>query len=439
MKIIQLKNMAWISIKKLANLNISIFIFLTIASISILGTVIEQEQNLQFYQKNYPINSNLAKIFNWQLINKIGLNHLYTTWWFLIILFLFFLSLMTCTLSTQMPSLNNARKWKFIKKSQNIKKSISKNKVNIKSINNIVNSLKNHNYYIFQKDKNIYAYKGLISKISPIFVHVSLIIVLTGALIGQITGFTAQEMIPCNEIFHIDNATKSGLLSNLPDNYLIETNKFLIIYNQDHSIKQFISQITVNNYKKDYITDTYIAVNKPLKLNGLTLYQTDWQINAIRIKIGKSCVLQKRLNKIRLQNQNLWVCNIPLSNSKYLIIVIKNLRDKPIIYTSSGNFIAEQKLNKHIIINETSFVIKEIMTSTGLQIKTDSGITIVYIGFALLMGSISLSYFSYSEIWVINNKKMLSLVGTTNRAIITFEEDISQIEKQYIQDNCSST
>jgi cytochrome c biogenesis protein len=57
----------------------------------------------------------------------------------------------------------------------------------------------------------------------------------------------------------------------------------------------------------------------------------------------------------------------------------------------------------------------EIISSTGLQIKTDPGIPVIYLGFFLLMLSTLISYITYSQIWIIQKTKTF-IGGTTNRA-----------------------
>jgi cytochrome c biogenesis protein len=63
----------------------------------------------------------------------------------------------------------------------------------------------------------------------------------------------------------------------------------------------------------------------------------------------------------------------------------------------------------------------EIISSTGLQIKTDPGIPFIYFGFFLLMLSTLISYITYSQIWIIQKDQKFLLVVHTNRAIFDFE------------------
>jgi cytochrome c biogenesis protein len=77
-------------------------------------------------------------------------------------------------------------------------------------------------------------------------------------------------------------------------------------------------------------------------------------------------------------------------------------------------------------LNETSnfkqpLTLLEIISSTGLQIKTDPGIPIIYLGFFFLMISTLISYITYSQVWIIQNNKKIFIGGNTNRALFEFE------------------
>jgi cytochrome c biogenesis protein ResB len=69
---------------------------------------------------------------------------------------------------------------------------------------------------------------------------------------------------------------------------------------------------------------------------------------------------------------------------------------------------------RNVELNETvkfrqPITLLEIISSTGLQIKTDPGIPVIYLGFFLLMLSTLISYITYSQIWIIQKTKLLSV------------------------------
>jgi cytochrome c biogenesis protein len=89
------------------------------------------------------------------------------------------------------------------------------------------------------------------------------------------------------------------------------------------------------------------------------------------------------------------------------------------IYNETGQFLGNIELNETINLKPITFL--EIISSTGLQIKTDPGIPIIYSGFFFLMISTLISYITYSQIWIIQKNQKFLLVEHTNRAIFEFE------------------
>nr|YP_010198895.1 Cytochrome c biogenesis protein [Hydropuntia urvillei]UAD88344.1 Cytochrome c biogenesis protein [Hydropuntia urvillei] len=432
MQIINIKNILWQAFKKLSHLSVSISLLLIIAIISMIGTVIEQNQNISYYQISYPINKQFFNfVINWKTILNLGLDHIYSNSFFIITLILFFCSLLICTVSNQLPSLKNARKWKFLQKTRRIHDKAHFNQISQISICNMIYSLHKNNYYIFHKENNIYAYKGLAGRIAPIFVHFSIIITLTGSLISLLGGFTAQEIIPNGEIFHIKNIIQSGFNSKIPNNLIGKIKNFSINYNTDNSIQQFFSHIILYDNESKYIIQKNIFVNSPLIFNNFTFYQTDWEINGIRLKIGNSEIIQKTIEKNKINNRILWSCQLPINNKSYIVLVFTQLGNNIFIYDTSNHLITSTTLQEKVVINNTTLKILEIMTNTGLQIKTDPGIFITYTGFLVLMLSIIISYISYSQIWITSIEQFMKIAGFTNRATLNFEEDLINIEEIY--------
>nr|YP_010903183.1 Cytochrome c biogenesis protein [Hypnea cornuta]WCH55636.1 Cytochrome c biogenesis protein [Hypnea cornuta] len=430
MKYLQYKTLKWKIIKQLSNLNFSIGLLLTISTISILGTVIEQDKNIEFYQFNYPIKPDISYLINWKNILYFGLNHIYTNWWFILLIALFFCSLITCTFSQQMPSLRNARQWKFITYNKNKNSNIDY--LPIKSFINIIYSLNQHNYYVFQRNNKIYGYKGLIGRLAPIFVHISIIITLTGNMLGLFTGFISQEIIPKGETFHIQNFIKSGKYSYLPYNIIGKIDNFSIEYNPNSSIKQFYSSISLKNNKNENLIQQKIYVNSPLKFHGLTFYQTSWNLEGLKIQIDNK-LIQQKLQEIKINKIRTWIYNFNFTNHNSLFFLVNGLNNKILIYNSSGQLLQSIQTNETFNIHEHQITIKEIIPSTGIQIKTDPGIPIVYLGFFILIISIITSYLSYNQIWINIENNKINLKGTTNRGQLTFEEELTQIQKYYIQ------
>ncbi len=430
----RIKSKALYLLKSIASLRFSISLFLILAFVSILGTVIEQDQPLGYYKLNYSGSSSILFLINWRQIIGFGLNHVYSTYWFLVLLFLFFFSLLLCTFSTQLPMLKIARRWSFLRTKTGIESKKYCSNLKYCSILNLAFTLSLKKYYIFHKGAALYAYKGLVGRLAPIFVHAGIILTLTGSVLGFTNGFIVQEIVPSSEIFHVQNFVKSGYCSSASYNLLARVDDFFLTFHQDSSVRQFFSNVSlIDNYGNIFLKKS-LSVNRPLRFNGLTFYQTDWRIDALRVKIGSNYQLVKPLRQGSLSgapNSQSWFCDLALDDKRKIFIVISNLDDRLYVYNEHGLLIHMTHYGLRNIIHGVPVVFKDLIASTGLQIKTDPGIALAYFGFLTLMISMLLSYISYSQIWASKHVSILYVAGETNRALLAFEDEIYLVRKNY--------
>jgi len=225
-------------LKYIADLRFAIFILLLISFCSIIGTIIEQDQSLEVYKLNYPLTNKLFGFLSWESIIFLGFDHLYKTWWFLILILIFGLSLSTCTFLQQFPTIKLARRCQFLRMSQSFRQLKVSTILTKHCVNKVILNLKLANYSLFQQKNILYCYKGLIGRIAPIIVHFSMILILFGTIIGSFGGFKAQEIVPRTESFHIQNILNNGLLTKIP-NVSSRINDFWITYNTNKTVTQF--------------------------------------------------------------------------------------------------------------------------------------------------------------------------------------------------------
>ncbi len=146
--------------RTLADLRFSIFILLWISCCSILGTIIEQDQSIETYKINYPLSNPIFGFLSWDLILKLGLDHVYKTWWFLGLIFLFGCSLTLCSFLQQLPSLKIARRCQFFRTTNPFYRLKISTILNKFSWNKILARIKDEDYSIFHQKNMIYCYKG---------------------------------------------------------------------------------------------------------------------------------------------------------------------------------------------------------------------------------------------------------------------------------------
>ena len=413
----------------LADLRFAIFILLLISLCSIIGTVIEQDQSIEIYKTNYPLTNPIFGVLTWDRIIAFGLDHVYNTWWFLTLIFLFGLSLISCTFLQQLPSLKIARRCQFFRTTGQFYRLKISTILNNFSFNKIISRIKNNQYSVFQQKNIIYCYKGLIGRIAPIIVHSSMIIVLTGTIIGSLFGFKAQEIIPKTESFHIQNIVNNGQLTIVPKTSA-RVNDFWITYTNKKTISQFYSDISILDNEGSETSRKTVYVNYPLIHKGIYYYQTDWNLIGLRFQDLENKIIEYPLTNILNNQSKVWLTwisnNQSLTNG--IIAIIDNLEGYCSIYNETGQFIGNIELNEIINLKEP-LTFLEIISSTGLQIKTDPGIPIIYTGFLFLMLSTLISYITYSQIWIIKKDQKVFLGGNTNRATFEFELEFFKLVK----------
>ena len=140
-------------LRTFAQLNVAILLLLLIAAFSILGTIIEQDQTVSYYQETYSNYSLPGNIIFWKFLLFFGLDHVYKTPWFLTLLFLFGTCLVSCTFTQQFPTLRSARRCNFKVDVQEFKRqeyyTSLKNIYFLKCLNNF----KAKNYTLFHQQK----------------------------------------------------------------------------------------------------------------------------------------------------------------------------------------------------------------------------------------------------------------------------------------------
>ena len=414
----------------------SVTLLLVLASVSVIGTVIEQDQSIDYYRLNYPENNSTFFWITYKQIFLFGLDHVYSTLWFFTILVLFFFSLLFCTLSTQLPILKHARRWSFLHSRVAIEKKGCYKQSRYQSLLNFVLVLSLKKYYVFQKGKVLYAYKGLFGRIAPIFVHFSIVFTLIGSLTGFTNGFVAQEVVPSGEIFHIQNFVKAGYFSSVSTGLLAKVDDFFLTFNRDKSVQQFFSNISLIDNQGNILLKKSVSVNTPLRFKGATFYQTDWQISALRLKMGSNKLMSKALqrnNSNKVSGSALWLCNLTIDKKHEIVIVISDLSDELLIYDNEGFLINTTRFGLWNVVYGVPIVFESVISSTGLQIKIDPGVISAYFGFLILIISISMSYLSYSQIWASRSGNRFHFGGNTNRALLKFEDDISEVHQKYVR------
>jgi cytochrome c biogenesis protein len=416
----------------IADLRLAIVLLLAIALFSMTGTIIEQGESIEFYKAAYPENPAWFGFITWKFILTVGLDKVYRTWWFLSLLMLFGLSLTACTFTRQFPALKAAQNWKFYSQPRQFQKLALSAELESGNLEAIAEQLQQRRYRVFQDGDKLYARKGIVGRIGPIIVHASMLLILAGAIVGSLTGIVAQHLIPSGSTIQINNIVEAGIWSrlNIFQDWSLKVNRFWIDYTPEGSIDQFYSDLSILDASNQEIDRQTIYVNKPLRYKGAVLYQTDWAIAGVQVNINNSPIFQLPMAPLDTQGKGrIWGTWIPTKPdmSEGASLLAKDLQGTLLVYDNTGQLVSTVRVGGETQVNGVTLKLKKIIGSTGLQIKVDPGIPMVYSGFALLMISTLMSYLSHSQIWALQADGKFYLGGRTNRAQVVFERELLEV------------
>lgn len=400
-------------IRWLSNIKVAIFLLAILIICSLIGSIVEQTDK--------PISQVLESTSEFSLTNLsnlLGFSNVFNNIWFFCLNLLLGLSLISCTFTQQLPSFDFCRSLNFLKKFLETEKFDGSLVFPANWFPFIISRMSNGNYFLFQKANSIYASKGLAGRLGPVFVHLSLILILLASFISAIGGLLAQEFIPKGEIAYLQNFPSDHLIDNLPI-YPIRVNDFWVSH-INGLIHQFYTNISGLNYYGKESTAFTISVNHPFYQQKVIWYQTDWDIIGLKCKLN-DLIYQIPVTSISTTGKRLWISWLPFSEIGSTIF-FETLRGDFILPSFGLNQSMYIELGQNIpLVASVNTTIVDILTCTGLQVRGDPGEIFLSLGFGSLILSTFISYISYSRIWIIKRLNTIQIGGLTNRAKLRFE------------------
>ena len=435
---IQARTSLWQNVvRPLANLKLAIAELVAIGLSSGLGTIVEQNKPHDYYVENYPSG---ARLLSHDIIELFMLNNIYQAPWFLALLGLLAASLVACTHTNQWPQLRSVNKWKFKKSQESISRlpiSLQIDRADLASFGELLAS---HQYQVFNQKGALYAFRGVSGKVAPIGVHISLVLILTGMAIGSLCSFSGVLLAPEGSSTALDSVMKPKSVFARPPHgaaAVLHVDDFDLKYRSDGSVQQFVTRVTLSGGdgmgQTRFDVQRSLYVNKPLRFQGVTAYQTDWSLSSVEGSASKvsdpSSVHNFKLLLAPLKGKR-WATAIPMPKSNQrsggAIVLIAEDPRTVVLYDSGGNFAGVQRpgSTKPVQVDGLVVDIKHVTAATGLELKADPSIPIVYAGFGGLCLTTVLSCLPYSQVWAVQKQDGIILGGRTNRNAAGFESEV---------------
>ncbi len=411
----------------LSSLKIAILLLLLIAISCAIGTIIPQQESNQFYYDSFNDKPFLG-IIGGKILLYLGFDHIYTSFWFLLLLIWLGIALSVCSFRRQLPMLKSALNWIDYKSPRQIAKlAISKTikaKNPSESLEKITINFKNQGWNINKKEGRIAARKGAIGRVGPILIHLGMILLMIGATYGSLTGQNFEKFLAPGRSIDLLDRNKDNKLT-------IELKKFQIERDPQGRAEQYRSVVKIIEKDGDNL-EKEISVNYPLRYKGLTIYQADWSLAAITIQVDDSPKLQIPITSIPELGEQVWGTVIPTKiNGEDSILLTVNSELGPVmVYNNNGTKISSLSINKEAKeIKGSLLKIINIIPSSGLLLKRDPGVPLVYTSFTIILIGGFLSIISTKNIWVLieNENSLIYIGGLSNRNLSGLSKELPKL------------
>lgn len=441
-----------------SSVKLTIVLLIILATASIIGTLIPQREGAIEFAKN------LSPEF-FRLLSSLNLFDMYHALWFRLLIACLVLNLIICSANRfpttlkrfhTLPRPDRLKPFKHLPTQQSILV-----QGQIKDIANKVNQFLQGRYKRISKKEDekkhfFYGEKGRYSNFGVYLVHLSILIILIGALAGSFFGFEARVNILEGE--QIDTVTLRGKMKPLKLGFDVRCDKFKVDFYKNGAPKEYQSQLSFYIGGKDPEKRT-LLVNHPVKFKGITFYQASYGIvpgKNVLIKIDRQASKQK-ITELSVEVGNL--IQLPGNDGQFkvadvktdfmrmgpaVLILVKPNRGEEVRFwvfqrhetiekQIPGLFDKFPKLNPSAFKPYTFFLDKvESRYYTGLQVNKDPGVFIVWTGFFLMIAGFFVTFFtSHRRIWVQISKDKtgirVSVAGTAGKNPVGLQRELEHL------------
>lgn len=419
-----------------SSMKLGLILFLIIAAAAIVGTLIPPDPE-----------TNLPK-FN-----------IYGQIWFRGLLGLLCMNLLVCSLN----------RWKFISRALgNPKARVSENYLkklkqfsSIRKKGNLAGmvgsleaALKEKGYRVFKEEDDgttfLAADKGRVGVLGSFVTHLSFLIITAGAIYGGFTGYEGFVNALEGQSFSLTRDV-SWSTAHRPDpdeEFQVKVNRFWIDYRTDGSVKDYYSDLTVIDQGQEK-TKKVIEVNDPLNYKGVKFYQSSFgPANRVTAKVASKKAMQE--NEYTVYEENGFRVEGTDTEVRVLRFIPdfdpsnpgqsrSNLPNNPaVIYEllKGGQSVETnyKLLNVPIQTDDATvtFTGYQVGNYTGLSVRKDPGVPIVWTGSGLMVLGMLISYlWQHRKIWAVvreaNGITIADIGATTDKNKLGLENDFNAI------------
>ncbi len=440
-----------------SSLKLTVALLIIIAAASILGTVIPQQYGAAGPPAN--LSPGLAKAFEYfQLFD------LYHSIWFVILMVLLSLNLIVCSLKripaawrlySDTPSPDREKPFQNLAQDRRLKADKDAGEV----VEDIYSTLSRRYKRTGRKDKDdvtyFYGEKGAYSNFGVYIVHLSVLVIITGAIIGSLFGFDGFVNIPEGD--SADVVYLGGQKGVKKLGFTVRCDDFSIDFYENGMPKEYKSQLSFIK-RGEVVFQGPLLVNHPITFEEIRFYQASYGHTSegkARIRLtdgggdnhiveagpGESFSLGQtgaQVDVLRVEGNFMSMGPAvllgisPLEGERVQIWVFKNI--ERIKQAVPDLFRKVPKFNPGLYSPYT-FKLEGLKKGyyTGLQVSHDPGVLIAGIGALIIISGLFITFFaSHRRIWIRVKREEgaceIEFAGKSNKDPAGLERELKKIK-----------
>ncbi|MFQ5582288.1 MAG: cytochrome c biogenesis protein ResB [Mariprofundaceae bacterium] len=263
-------------LERLASMPLAIVLLMALASSSIIGTVLIQNQQQADYLSQF------GPVWYW-VFRSLGLFDMYHAWWFIDMLGFLMLALSLC-LWRQVPRMLKEMRTRKVAVAERLLphfQHLHHFEFTYRTVEDALILIREQlsGWEVKGEEEGgrsyIRADRGRHHKWGYIFVHVAILVILIGGLMSVQLGFRGNMSVPEGGSADSINFLKGSDVVSLKMPFAVRCNDFFIDFYPSGQPKLFRSNLTIVDNGKEVLTKD-IIVNEPLYYKGVNIYQASF-------------------------------------------------------------------------------------------------------------------------------------------------------------------
>jgi cytochrome c biogenesis protein len=440
-----------------SSLKLTIALLIIIAVASIVGTVIPQQYGAE--ESFRALSPKLAKAFE-----LLQLSDIYRSMWFIILMSLLSLNLITCSVR-RFPTT-----WKLFRKTASLDSDTSfKNLApqrtitvegNTEELIGKAESLFLRRYKRVRKKGTangamLYGERGAYSRFGVYITHASILVVIAGAIIGSLLGFDAFVNLAEGESTNTVYLARQKGVKKL--DFTVRCDTFSVSYYDNGMPREYRSNLSFLE-DTNVIYQRALLVNHPITINGIRFYQASYGTipgDEVHLTIRKGDDGQTT-KTVKIRD----TFHLPDTDIKSQVVRIEenfmSMGPAALIEIDSGGTSTRFWVFKYIeqieerfpgimerfpkfnpgLFKPYQFALDEIETTyyTGLQVSRDPGVHVVAAGSVFIIVGFLITFFgSHKRIWVQvdtqEGKSRVSIAARSTRDPVGLAREVDNLIK----------